>query len=88
MSLRLTIILTLVLAVAAFVIPPVLARGSQYAFDVELFVSVIWFSLAVCAVAKYRLRGLRVLVGAAPALYWPFWAVALVIACSVYHNCL
>jgi hypothetical protein len=88
MSLRLTIILTLVVAAAAFVIPPVLTRGSRYAFDVELFVSAIWLSLAVYAVVKYRLRGLWVLVGAAPALYWPFFAVAFAIACSVYHNCL
>jgi hypothetical protein len=88
MSLRTTIILALVIAVAAYVIPPVLTRGSQYAFDAELFVSVIWLSLALYALAKYRLRGLWVLVGAAPALYWPFFAVAQAIACSVYHNCL
>ena len=78
MSLRTTIILALVIAVAAYAIPYATMQGSpRYAFDCAVTLSMIWLSLAMYAVTRFRLRGLWVLVGVVPALYWTYFIVAV-----------
>ena len=95
MSLRTTIITSLVVAVLACVIPYGLMQslqygfpGSRYTFHVAATLSMAWLSLAVYAVAEFRSRGLWVLVGAVPALLWMYSLAAITLACAVYHDCL
>ena len=73
---RSLLILSLVVAALAFGVPW-LTHFADYGLSTALI--VIWFSLLIAGIAKYRKRGLWLLTTAPLALFWP---VVLVIWAS------
>ena len=69
MSLRSTILTSLVVAAASSVIPYKFHPHAALVV-VEYSLSVIWLALVVYAVVKYRFRGLWVLIGLLPLVAW------------------
>jgi hypothetical protein len=88
MSLRTTILTSLAVAAAACTAPLIGYYSGVWKFADEaalysgLPLSALWFLLMIFAVAKYHWRGLWVLAGAIPALYWPVALTIYVVGCS------
>jgi hypothetical protein len=88
MSLRVTIGTALTVAWLSGVLP--LIAGDKYfggAIDVSLALSVVWIVMAVHAIRRYKKPGWWSMLGL-PALFWPYWTVAIVYECAVHHSCL
>jgi hypothetical protein len=56
-------------------------------FPCGLLLSMVWSATTALAIAQYGKRALWLLAGFPPALYWPFWIVALFWACSSGRGC-
>lgn len=76
----------ILVAIAAGWLSCVLPVTVGIGFLLSLPLSIIWIVMAVKAIGTDKL-GWWTMAGL-PALYWPFWIVAITYACEVHNNCL
>ena len=64
------------------------AHSDPRAYNAGLMLAATWIFLLIYALARFGKRGLWLIVGAPPVLFWVYWLVALMWSCGVRHNCL
>jgi hypothetical protein len=91
MSLRTTIntslMAALISAFSAWVLPHFGDSHARDVFLVSFTLSAVWLGITIYAIVKYHWRGLWMLVGAIPALYWPIALTIFVAGCSTAPGC-
>ena len=88
MSLRSMIVAAVTTACLSCVLPLVAGdKGFGAVMVVSLTLSILWLVIAVQTIRNYGKPGWWTMLGL-PALFWPYWTVALIYACAVRHSCL
>jgi len=72
---------SILLALAGIAIPPVVGE-SERTMTLSLLFAVMWMALFVFGLARYRRRGLWLLIGAPFALYWPAATAVIWVSCA------
>ena len=77
------LIASLLIAAAAFMTPLWLnSFGFMLSLKLSVFVALLWGSTVAFALVRFRKRGLWLLFGAPPALFWSFVFTWLLWQCS------
>jgi hypothetical protein len=80
---RASLVLSLVISVMAFVSPWLLRDvGFTASLKVSVLCAAVWGAVVLFTLIRFRNRALWLLLGAPPALYWPFVFVWLAWNCA------